>query len=174
MQKKVERGTRARPLLILACGNPSRGDDALGPLLIERLEERQRAGALTRVDLLTDFQLQVEHALDLQGREQVVFVDAAAQGTEPFSLTSVQPEPAAGYSTHAVAPGSVLRVLEQITPDRAPLARLLAIRGYSFELGDPPSDAAIANLAQAIAYLLPLLQVPGEAHIPDCSVPSGA
>jgi Ni,Fe-hydrogenase maturation factor len=26
------------PVLILACGNPSRGDDALGPLLLERLQ----------------------------------------------------------------------------------------------------------------------------------------
>ena len=26
------------PLLVLAVGNPSRGDDALGPLLLERLQ----------------------------------------------------------------------------------------------------------------------------------------
>jgi hypothetical protein len=74
---------QTRPVLVFAYGNPSRGDDALGPLLIERLEERQRAGALTRVDLLTDFQLQVEHALDLRGRERVIFAEAAASGPEP-------------------------------------------------------------------------------------------
>ncbi len=150
-----------RPILIFAYGNPSRGDDALGPLLSERLEERQRAGGLEQVALLTDFQLQVEHALDLQGREQVIFVDATAEGTEPFSLMSVHPEPVAGYSTHAMTPGAVLRIFEQITRDSAPMAYLLAIRGYSFDLGNPLSDAAEANLAQAIDYLLPRLRMPG-------------
>ena len=66
------------PLLVLGVGNPSRGDDALGPLFIERaaeaLKERVAAGEL---ELLTDFQLQIEHALDLEGRRRVVFVDAS-------------------------------------------------------------------------------------------------
>ncbi|NBS18146.1 MAG: Ni/Fe hydrogenase, partial [Gammaproteobacteria bacterium] len=64
-------------LLILGVGNPSRGDDALGPLLIEQLEtllsqeERAAAGG---IELLTDFQLQIEHALDLLNRSLVLFV----------------------------------------------------------------------------------------------------
>ena len=147
-----------RPLLVFAYGNPSRGDDALGPLLIKRLAERQRVGELLQVDLLTDFQLQVEHALDLQGRELVVFVDAAASGTEPFSFQPVRPEPDVGYTTHAMAPGAVLRVLEQVTREDAPPAWLLAIRGYAFDLGCPVSAAAAANLSQSIDHLLRTLR----------------
>ena len=49
--------------LVFAWGNPSRGDDALGPALVERLEAARPAhpewGELA---LLTDFQLQPEHA----------------------------------------------------------------------------------------------------------------
>lgn len=144
-------------MLVFAYGNPSRGDDALGPLLIERLAERQRAGALQQVDLLTDFQLQVEHALDLQGRELVVFVDAAASGPEPFSFHPVRPEPDAGYTTHAMVPGAVLRVFEQVTREDSPPVWLLAIRGYAFDLGSPASTGADANLSQAIEHLLRLL-----------------
>jgi len=143
-----------RPMLVLACGNPSRGDDTLGPLLIERLAERQRAGELRQVDLLADFQLQVEHVLDLQGRELVVFVDAAASGPEPFSFRPVGPEPDAGYTTHAMAPGAVLRVFEQVTREDSPPAWLLAIRGYTFDLGSSVSTAADANLSQAFEHLL--------------------
>ena len=142
-----------RPLLVFAYGNPSRGDDALGPLLIERLAEWQRAGELQQVDLLTDFQLQVEHALDLQGRVLVVFVDAAASGPEPFSFQRVRPEKDVGYTTHAMAPGAVLRVFEQVTRKDAPPAWLLAIRGYAFDLGSPLSAAAAANLSQSIDHL---------------------
>ena len=70
-----------RPILIFGYGNPSRGDDAIGPLLIERLEILN----LPDVDLLTDFQLQVEHALDLRGRERVLFVDASHVCQDPYS-----------------------------------------------------------------------------------------
>ena len=148
---------QVRPVLVFGYGNPSRGDDALGPLLIEHLEERQPEGGLGQVDLLTDFQLQIEHALDLQGRELVVFVDAASNGSEPFSFEPILPERDVGYTTHAMTPGAVLRVFEQVTRQDAPPARLLAIRGYAFDLGSPVSDAASRNLSEATDYLTQLL-----------------
>lgn len=148
---------KIRPLLVLACGNPSRGDDALGPLIIERLEELWGAGELRQVDLLTDFQLQIEHALDLRGRDLVVLVDAASNGPEPFSFEPVRPEHDTGYTTHAMTPGALLRVLEQITDEDPPATWLLAIRGYSFHLGSPICEAARENLEKAIEHLVGLI-----------------
>ncbi len=55
------------PILIFAYGNVSRGDDGLGPLLLERIESHIDP---QKVELLCDFQLQIEHALDLEGRRQ--------------------------------------------------------------------------------------------------------
>ena len=63
----------ANPNLIFTWGNPSRGDDALGPAMYDLLQNEDISG----VDLLTDFQLQIEHAIDLEGRERVLFVDAS-------------------------------------------------------------------------------------------------
>jgi hydrogenase maturation protease len=143
---------------VLAYGNPSRGDDALGPLLIRDLEVRQAAGELEQVDLLTDFQLQIEHTLDLQGRALVVFVDAVASGAEPFSFDSLLPESDVGYTTHAMTPGELLRVYQQVTQESAPQARMLAIRGYDFDLGSPLSTAAGRNLAKATNHLLTMLE----------------
>ena len=65
---------------VCAAGGPSRGDDAGGPLVAERLEVADVQG----VEVLVDFQLQVEHALDLAGRERVIFVDACADAVAPF------------------------------------------------------------------------------------------
>lgn len=66
------------PLLVLGWGNPSRGDDALGPMLVDALVAYAgRALPAGTVDCLSDYQLQIEHALDLVGRERVLFVDAA-------------------------------------------------------------------------------------------------
>lgn len=142
---------------MFACGNPSRGDDALGPALLERLARRQAQGGLPDCDLLTDFQLQVEHALDLVGRELVVFVDASLSGPEPYAFTPVTPEPVLTYSTHQMTPGAVLctyaQLSLQIAPGPCPTAWLLAIRGYRFGLGEDLSAAAQVNLDASGAFL---------------------
>ena len=67
-------------LVIFGYGNPSRGDDALGSLLLARAEtEVDRLPGLD-VALVEDFQLQVEHALDLEDRDLALFIDAAETG----------------------------------------------------------------------------------------------
>ena len=96
---------KVAPLLVFGWGNPSRGDDALGPLLVEWLADQAQAQrAAGRLECLTDFQLQVEHALDLVGRERVLFVDAAIGLQTPFAVSKVHPAAVAGFTTHALAP----------------------------------------------------------------------
>ncbi|HRH81100.1 MAG TPA: hydrogenase maturation protease [Thiobacillaceae bacterium] len=136
------------PTLIIGIGNPSRGDDALGPLAIERLE----ALALPGVELLTDFQLQVEYALDLAGRQRVIFIDATVSGPEPFDFVPVTAAEDASYSSHALTPAAVLHACRKLS-DEAPAAEVLAIRGYGFELGEGLSPRAVANLHEAMAFL---------------------
>ena len=142
------------PLLVLAVGNPSRGDVALGPLAAQRLAEL----ALPGVEVLTDFQLQVEHALDLLGRSAVVFVDAAAGGDAPYELRPLAPAADASHTSHSLSPAAVLDAYRRLTGAEPPPARLLAIRGHEFELGAPPSRAASANLRAALAALAPCLR----------------
>lgn len=143
-------GGAVAPLLVIGIGNPSRGDDAIGPLVIERLEAMDLPG----VELLTDFQLQVEHALDLLGRREVVFVDATVAGDGPFSFEPVAPVPNLSASTHALAPAAVLDVYRRYTDEPLPAARILAVRGHEFELGASLSEAAARNLAAALEVLV--------------------
>jgi hydrogenase maturation protease len=145
------------PLLVLAVGNPSRGDDALGPWLLDHLAAGPARHA-RRVELMTDFQLQVEHAVDLVGRRAVLFVDAARPAAGPpaapargwASLERVRPEPGRDWTTHALSPQRLLAVYEQVTGHVAPPAWVLAIEGRSFELGEPLSDEARLSLARAV------------------------
>ncbi|PWB56490.1 MAG: Ni/Fe hydrogenase [Nitrosomonadales bacterium] len=136
------------PLLIFAYGNPSRGDDALGPLLLERLEALDIPGA----ELLTDFQLQVEHAIDLQGRERVLFIDACVSCPPPFAFSRLAPAKDSSFTSHAMSPAAVLQACLELYGE-VPPAWLLAVRGEHFELGEPLSPAAAANLEAAFILL---------------------
>lgn len=142
---------KVAPLLVFGWGNPSRGDDALGPLLVEQLAGRAQA---RRLECLTDFQLQVEHALDLVGRERVLFVDAAIGLQTPFAVRTVLPAPVAGFTTHALAPEALLRVYHDLERAEPPPCTLLAIRAQRFELGEAPGEQALSDLAQALAWAL--------------------
>jgi len=152
------------PVLVLAVGNPSRGDDALGPLAAQRLA----ALGLPGVEVLTDFQLQVEHALDLLGRNLVVFIDAAASGAVPFELRMLIAQADVRHTSHSLSPAAVLDAYVRLTGDEPPSARLLAIRGYGFDLGAPLSEAAAANLEVALAAVLADL---GRIDMPVGAVP---
>ena len=132
-------------MLVLATGNPSRGDDALGPLLAERLEDAALAG----VEVLVDFQLQIEHALDLEGRRCVIFVDAGTGTPAPYQWCDVEPVADFRHTTHALSPGAVLATCLRCVDGPLPRARSLCVRGESFELGAPLSAAASRHLELA-------------------------
>lgn len=138
------------PRLVIAIGNPSRGDDALGSLVAERLQSL----ALPGVEVLTDFQLQVEYVLDLMGRSEVVFVDASVSAPEPFEFAPLAPARDRSFTSHAMSPASLLDAYPDFAGSAPPPARMLAIRAYSFELGAPLSETAAANLEAAFAALL--------------------
>lgn len=145
-------------LLILAVGNPSRGDDALGPLFLERLAAGQeQRDDWNDIELLTDFQLQIEHAVDLENRTLALFVDASMSCPLPFEFTRLQPARDTSYTSHALSPAAVLHVYTQINHAPSPPAFQLAIRGERFELGEPLSTAAEANLTAALAFIGQLL-----------------
>ncbi|TXI18613.1 MAG: hydrogenase maturation protease [Nitrosomonas sp.] len=136
-------------LLLFGYGNPGRGDDALGPLLIEKINQ----WGLTDVTCLTDMQLLIEHTCDFIGFQQILFVDADVSCDEPFLVTDIYPEKDDSYTSHALTPAALLFIFQQIYQRKAPPGILLRIRGYDFELGDTLSKQANSNLSAALNYL---------------------
>ncbi len=145
--------------LIIGIGNPSRGDDAVGPLAVERLE----AMNLPDVELLTDFQLQVEYLLDMDGREEVIFIDATVDGAvDTFAFQAILPALDASYSTHELSPQAVLAAYERHYRRPAPSSFVLAIRGRDFELGEGLSATVAGNLDTALNFLTAHLAASGK------------
>jgi hydrogenase maturation protease len=149
------------PTLIFGWGNPSRGDDALGPLFVEHFTALAASHPeWGEVDCLTDFQLQVEHALDLQGRSRVLFVDASIKAAAPCTLEPISAAKDASFTTHAMSPQSVLLVYAEIEDSAPPPAWLLAIRGEHFELGEELSNDARDHLTAALELAVRWIETP--------------
>ncbi|TXT39771.1 MAG: HoxW protein [Comamonadaceae bacterium] len=123
MDLPLQPSPQTAPLLVLGWGNLSRGDDALGPACVAALQARLPAHLSPQIEFLDDYQLQIEHALDLVGRHAVLFIDASLSCAAPFEVTTVHARRDTSYSSHALSP---------------------------FELGQPMSLAAQAHLQAAL------------------------
>jgi hydrogenase maturation protease len=149
------------PFLVFAIGNESRGDDALAPLLVRQLLTE---GMNSYVELIEDYQLQVEHVTDLVGRSAVLFVDADMSCESPFRFSEITAAQDNSYTSHAMTPFALLHTYRHVYGTDAPSSFLMRIRGYGFELGESLSKEAAVNLKLAtdevrvwLAYLPPPL-----------------
>jgi hydrogenase maturation protease len=146
----INPGTQNLPrTLIFTWGNPSRGDDAIGPEIYNHLIANLPDG----VDLLTDFQLQIEHITDLEGRDRIIFVDASVSAEAPFEYQRIYPEEDNSYTTHAMSPQALLSVYRKVNGEEPPEAWLLSVRGYEFGLGKELSGQANDNIKKALLTL---------------------
>ena len=139
-------------LLLFGYGNPGRGDDGLGPELIERISLLR----LADVECQNDMQLQIEHVTDLVDCDRVLFIDADMSCVEPFAFSEISAVIDDSYTSHAMSPTALLHAYRQVYGKDAPQAFLLRIRGYDFELGDPLTEKASTNLEAATKLVVEL------------------
>ena len=163
------------PVVIFAVGNPSRGDDAIGPECYGRLEILLKNEILAgSVELIEDFQLNIEHALDLEGRELALFIDAGENTPAPFVFERIYPAAIASHSTHALPPQAVLQVYRQTEGKEPPPSFLLCVRGECFDLGEALSTSALARIDAAMHLLERLIRQPVAAAWNDLVTSVGA
>ena len=102
---------------IFGYGNLSCSDDALGVLILKHIEAHF---SLKNIYFLTDFQLQIEHAVVLENRELVVFVDASVKSDIAFEFTQLQPIRDLSHTTHAMSPAAILDTYQTIKNEKSP------------------------------------------------------
>lgn len=137
-------------ILLQGVGNPSRGDDALGPLFIEAFTTE--AG---RVDKEWVYQLQVEQAEQWSHYDTVIIVDAHVRIDQPIEWRELEPaaEEAVGFSSHQIAPDAVLTLNRTYFAPHRPRAFLLGLQAESFELGGELSACARRALEEGLKFL---------------------
>ena len=145
-------------IVILACGNLSRGDDAIGPLLLERLQNWVDENGLSdRFELIYEYQFQIEHALALQERQLALFIDASVSTKMPYEFYAIEhASKDFAHTSHALSPEAVLNVWGQIESAPPPPSFVLSIRGEQFELGEGMSQSAQRNMDEAFEFLMTL------------------
>ena len=125
---------------------------------------------LVDAEVITDFQLQIEHTVDMQQRERILFIDASITAAEPFEFQRLYPALDDSYTTHAMTPSTLLATYEKVYRETAPPAFLLSIRGYEFDLGKPVSATAADNLAGAHFFIRRLINAYPSVNWDELSV----
>ena len=143
----------ADPVLLFAYGNLARGDDALAPLLLNRLQQAGVANVCGHpAKYLCDYQIQVEHVLDLQDCSRVVLIDAHANQSLPFRFYPLQVRQDTHYTTHGMSAETLLHTYRHTLRSDPPSSYMLAISGESFDLGQALSAHAQTNLDLAFDF----------------------
>ena len=134
-------------IIILGIGNNGRQDDGLGWMFLDFLEEQN-----SNIDIEYRYQLQIEDADLISNYDTVIFVDATKEETEEgFYLKPCHPSEKYSFSTHALAPETVLYLSHKLY-DHNPDASIFAIQGYDWELKMGLSEKGTVNLEKAKKY----------------------
>jgi hydrogenase maturation protease len=142
---------------VFAWGNPSRGDDAVGPWFAERF----RGETPETVSLVEAFQLQVEHLLDCRAGDLLLFVDAGCEASAGFRFEAVPAMRAPSHTSHALAPAELLSYYPRVFPGESPPpAFQLTVYGHQFGLGQPMSPITLQCCLQAATLVERLLRRP--------------
>ena len=142
--------------LVLACGNPQRGDDGVALQVVNCL----RRGLC---DPATEFHSQQqwtpELAEPISKAEIIIFVDAAI-GMPPGSIVCRQLQPTASTppgSTHHTSPESLLQLADELYGKHPVRAYLLTIAGASFEMEETLSEPVRRAIPRSVDRIKALL-----------------
>jgi hydrogenase maturation protease len=141
-------------VLVLGYGNPLRGDDGVGRVVAQRLEQILSPAV---AEIREAHQLTPELA-EVIGRVQlVVFIDAACGG-DPGAITSknVQPGRGARAMEHRLGPEELLAVTRDVY-GRCPEAHVLTIAGQNWACSEslsPEVDEVVPDVLDRIVSLI--------------------
>ncbi|HLF36252.1 MAG TPA: hydrogenase maturation protease [Cyclobacteriaceae bacterium] len=145
--------------LVYGYGNPGRGDDGLGPALVEKIQAWIVENNVLGVDTDSNYQLNIEDAYNIKDYDIVIFADASCEDIEHFIIERVKPDEKTAFNTHSVSAGFVLNLCNNMY-GKKPLVFLLHLRGYDFGLKEGFSDLADSTLNMAYNYLVNIIATP--------------
>jgi hydrogenase maturation protease len=143
--------------VVLACGDPTRGDDAAALLAADRLQAGQSGRTIPVVEIRPVGQLEPDDLVELAPEARVVVIDAV-RGVPPGTIVRrpLSELPKGGpspRSSHLLPLRDVLALVESLRGS-LPEGAFVGLGGETFELGaglSAPVRAALPGYVQAIA-----------------------
>ncbi|MGC8635048.1 MAG: hydrogenase maturation protease [Candidatus Limnocylindrales bacterium] len=155
--RRPERGGRDRRVLVLACGDPTRGDDAAALLAADRLRAGPSGRTVAAVEIRPVGQLEPDDLADLGPAARVVVIDTVrgipAGTIVRRSLSELPKGGPSPRSSHLLPLRDVLALVE-VLRGSLPEGAFVGLGGETFELGaglSAPVRAALPAYVQAIA-----------------------
>lgn len=141
--------------LIIALGNPLRGDDGVAWHVAEALAQR---GLPPGTTLLTSHQLLPEMSDEASQAVQVIFIDASmAHLPGEVSVSTINPSVAAGsQGSHELDPPGLLSLADRLF-GHAPPATLVAVGGRQFQHSETLSAETTSAIPAAVLRVIALL-----------------
>ena len=142
--------------VIIGYGSPIRGDDAIGPLVADRLMEQLDS---PEIAVYSYHVLTAEMIEDLAGAELVVFLDASVDGPvgEVCCRRLESVTEMASSMAHFLSPAELLGWLEALY-GRRPEAYLVSVRGVSFDYAhyqlSEPIAAAVEPMIRRVHEII--------------------
>ena len=150
-------------VLILAYGNPIRGDDGIAWRAAQELEKVLPPPVAEIVRL---HQLAPELAEQASHADTVIFLDANCDGPPgAIRCLPVGPQPGDPRFSHQFTPQSLMALCERLYSAR-PAAFAVSLAGESFGVGDQLSRAATRALPQLVRAVQELADAHGSAGVP--------
>jgi len=146
-------------ILIYGYGNPGRQDDGLGIEFVNRLEQWVSELGLSGFEFENNYQLNIEDAEAIAGKDLVIFADASEEDIKDFCISLVDGEAKLSFTTHAASPGYIVKLCKELF-NKNPLVLLVHIKGYEWEFQEGISEKATLNLEQALDYMKNQLEDP--------------
>jgi hydrogenase maturation protease len=165
------------PILMLAYGNPLRGDDGLAWRTADLLERK-----LSPVRILRLHQLTPEIAEDLSRCHAVIFIDAAATGSpgeirvEELALGEKRPAEDL-MCFHQFTPSTLMTMASRLYGAR-PRAFVATLSGQNFDHSESLSRAVEASIPEFVAriealvrQIAPEIEGNADASVADATLP---
>ena len=141
MRTELSSLIEGRRILLLGVGNRLRGDDAVGSLLVERLQGKVDIPLIDAGDVPENYLGPIEQA----SADVVLIIDATDMGANVGDVAIFDIEQVQGMSvsTHTANLGLMFQV---ISPEKRPQVILLGIQPGNMKLGQGLSEPVLKTL----------------------------
>jgi len=127
---------RNKRILVIAYGNPYRNDDGVAHYIAESVQEWANEEKISKITIITTYQLDIDMAEDISEADNVYFLDAHITDYSPnVVIEKVEPKKTNGFTTHVFTPSDLIALAEQLYGKSA-RGMLISVPGHNFDMGE--------------------------------------